>query len=56
MNQQEYQRRLLERESRYPGWQVLAPNRVVHIHVDCEYARSYAGQVAAIKPPALSAG
>lgn len=48
MNQQEYQRRLLERESRYPGWQVLAPNRVVHIHVDCEYARSYAGQVAAI--------
>ena len=34
MNQQEFQRRLLERESRYPGWQVLPPNRVVHIHVD----------------------
>ena len=48
MNQQEYQRRLLERETRYPGWKPLLADRPVHIHVDPGYATTYAGQVAAI--------
>ena len=48
MNQQEYQRRLLERETRYPEWKPLLADRPLHIHVDPGYAATYAGQVAAI--------
>ena len=53
MNQQEYQRRLLERETRYPEWQPILANRPLHIHVDPEYAATYAGQVGAITAASL---
>ena len=53
MNQQEYQRRLLERETRYPGWEPLLGDRPLHIHVDPGYAATYAGQVAAITAASL---
>ena len=53
MNQREYQRRLLERETRYPGWKLLLADRPVHIHVDPGYAAPYAGQVAAITAASL---
>ena len=53
MNQREYQRRLLERETRYPGWKPLLADRPVHIHVDPGYAATYAGQVAAITAASL---
>lgn len=53
MNQQEYQRRLLEREKRYPEWEPLPADRPVHIHVDPGYAATYAGQVAAITAASL---
>ena len=53
MNQPEYQRRLLERERRYPGWKPLLSDRPVHIHVDPGYAVTYAGQVAAITAASL---
>ena len=53
MNQREYQRRLLERETRYPGWKLLLADRPVHIHVDPGYAATYAGQVAAITAASL---
>ena len=53
MNQQEYQRRLLERETRYPEWKPLLAERPVHIHVDPGYATTYAGQVATITAASL---
>ena len=53
MNEQEYQRRLLEREMRYPGWKPLLADRPVHIHVDPGYAATYAGQVAMITAASL---
>lgn len=53
MNQQEYKRRLLERESRYPDWKPLKVDRPVHIHVDPAYGATYAGQVAAITAASL---
>ncbi len=53
MNQQEYQRRLLEREMRYPAWKPLLADRPVHIHVDPGYAATYAGQVATITAASL---
>ena len=53
MNQQEYQRRLLERERRYPEWKPLLADRPVHIHVDSGYAVTYAGQVATITAASL---
>ena len=53
MNQQEYHRRLLERETRYPGWKPLLANRPVHIQVDPRYAATYAGQVAALTAASL---
>ena len=53
MNEQEYQRRLLEREMRYPGWKPLLADRPVHIHVDPGYAATYAGQVATITAASL---
>ena len=53
MNDREIQRRLVERESRYPGWQPLPADHQVHIHVDRGYAETYAGQVAAITAASL---
>ena len=53
MNQQEYRRRLLERETRYPEWRPLLADRPLHIHVDPGYAATYAGQVAAITAASL---
>ncbi len=53
MNQQEYQQRLLDREVRYPEWRPLLTDRPVHIHVDPEYADTYAGQVATITAASL---
>lgn len=53
MNQQEFQRRLLEREIRYPGWNPLLADRPVHILVDPSYASTYSGQVAAITAASL---
>ena len=53
MNQHEYQRRLLEREKRYPEWKPHLADRPVHIHVDPRYAATYAGQVAAITSASL---
>ena len=53
MNKQEYQRRLLERETRYPEWKPLLAGRPVHVHVDPGYASTYAGQVAAITAASL---
>lgn len=53
MNKQEYQRRLLERETRYPEWKSLLADRPVHIHVDPGYVATYAGQVAVITAASL---
>ena len=53
MNKQEYQRRLLEREKRYPEWKPLLADRPVHVYVDPGYAATYAGQVAAITAASL---
>ena len=53
MNEQEFEQRWSARESRYPGWQPLPAERPVHIHVDPEYAGTYAGQVAAITAASL---
>ena len=53
MNKQEYQRRLLDRETRYPEWKPLLADRPVHIHVDPGYAATYAGQVATITAASL---
>lgn len=53
MKKQEYQRRLLERETRYSGWKPLAADRPVHIHIDPAYGATYAGQVAAITAASL---
>ena len=53
MNQQEYQRRLLDRERRYPEWKPLLADRPVHIQIDSGYAATYAGQVAAVTAASL---
>ncbi len=53
MNQQEYQRRLSEREMRYPEWKPLLADRPVHILVDPGYASTYSGQVATITAASL---
>ena len=53
MNQQEYQRRLLERETRYPEWKPLLADRPLHISVDPVYAATYAGQVATVTAASL---
>ena len=53
MNQQEYQRRLLERELRYPDWKPLPADRPLHIRIDPTYGATYAGQVAAITAASL---
>lgn len=53
MNQQEYQRRLLERESRYPDWKPLSVDSPLHIKIDRGYSATYAGQVAAITAASL---
>ena len=53
MNKQEYQRRLLERETRYPEWKPLLADRPVHISIDPGYATTYAGQVATVTAASL---
>lgn len=53
MNKQEYQQRLLERETRYSDWKPLLADRPVHVHVEPGYASTYAGQVAAITAASL---
>lgn len=53
MNEQEYWRRLSERESRYPDWEPLSVDCSIHIHVSPGYAATYAGQVAAITAASL---
>ena len=53
MNRQEYERRLLERERRYPDWKPLPDDRPLHIQVDPAYGATYAGQVAAITAASL---
>ena len=53
MNEQKFAQRWTERESRYPGWHPLPTDRPVHIHVDPEYAGTYAGQIAAITAASL---
>ena len=53
MNEQEFEKRWLERESRYPGWHPLPADCSLHIQVDSEYAGTYAGQVAAITAASL---
>ena len=53
MNQQEYERRLLEREARYPDWKPMSADRPVHIRIDPAYGATYAGQVAAITAASL---
>ena len=53
MNKREIERRLADRQSRYPGAQPLPEGRTVHIHVDPGYAGTYAGQVAAITAASL---
>lgn len=53
MNQQEYERRLLERERRYPDWRPLPDDRPLHVQIDPTYGATYAGQVAAITAASL---
>ena len=53
MNKLEIERRLDDRALRYPGAHPLPPDRPVHIHVDPDYAGTYAGQVAAITAASL---
>lgn len=49
----EIARRIADRASRYPGAQSLPEDRAIHIHVDPNYGRTYAGQVAAITAASL---
>ena len=53
MNKDEFQRRWSDRASRYPGAHLLPMDRSLHIHVDPEYAGTYAGQVATIVAASL---
>ena len=53
MNEHEFDERWLAREAHYPGWHQLPTDRPVHIHIDSEYAGTYAGQVAAITAASL---
>ena len=55
MNKQEFNRRWLDRASRYPDSRPLSGDRSVHIHVDPGYAGTYAGQVATITAASLFA-
>ena len=49
----EYDALWQNRESRYPGAQLLPADRSVHVTVDPEYAATYAGQVAVITAASL---
>ena len=53
MNRQDFERRLFDRELRYPGWRPLPSDRTIHIRVEGSYAATYAGQVAAITAVSL---
>ena len=53
MNEQDFNRLWSDRASRYPDARALPSDRTVHIHIDPEYARTYAGQVAAITAASL---
>ena len=43
----------MNRTLRYPGTYPLPQDRSVHLHIDREYAKTYAGQVAAITAASL---
>ena len=53
MNQPDFQERWWNRTLRYPGAYPLPQDRSVHLHIDPEYARTYAGQVAAVTAASL---
>lgn len=53
MNQRDFHRRWSDRAVRYPGAQLFPEDRAVHIHIDSDYADTYAGQVAAITAASL---
>lgn len=53
MNESEIERRLADRQLRYPDAQPLPADRTVHIHVDPGYGGTYAGQVAAVTAASL---
>lgn len=53
MIEQDFHQRWSDRASRYPGSQLLPSDRAVHLHIDPEYASTYAGQVAAITAASL---
>ena len=53
MKEREFEQRWLGRESRYPEWHPIPVDHPVHIHVEHEYAGTYAGQVAAITAASL---
>ena len=53
MNESEIERRLADRQLRYPDAQPLPEDRTVHIHVDPGYAGTYAGQVSAVTAASL---
>ena len=53
MKEHEYDTLWSDRALRYPDAQPLPTDRSVHIEVDPEYARTYAGQVATITAASL---
>ena len=53
MNKSDFQGRWWDRTLRYPGSYPLPQDRSVHVHVDPDYARTYAGQVAAVSAASL---
>ena len=53
MKQTDFQERWWNRTLRYPGAYPLPQDRSVHLHIDREYAKTYAGQVAAITAASL---
>ena len=55
MNKLDFQGRWWNRASRYPGAYPLPQDRTLHLHVDPEYAGTYAGQVAVVTAASLFA-
>ena len=53
MKQPDFQGRWWDRTLRYPGAYPLPQDRSVHLRIDPEYARTYAGQVAAVTAASL---
>ncbi len=53
MNKPDFQKRWWDRAWRYPGSYPLPQDRSVHLHVDPEYAGTYAGQIAAVTAASL---